>query len=86
MQLLAADRGAKAAERERLQRVLAQFTAGEIEQKGGGQRAVDDQAAVAFLAFRLGQVVVNPVAVESQRGVAQQQRFDGGNHAHRVPC
>ena len=36
---------------------------------------MDDERRIAFFALRIGQVIMDAVAVEGQRGIAEEQRF-----------
>ena len=86
MQFFAADRRRRAAEIEAGEGVVAEVPRREVEKQRCGERAVDDEAAVALFFGRIRQVVVDAVAVESQRRVAEQQRLRRHKHPVRVPA
>src|SRR4051812_2216359 len=48
-----------------------------LHQEGRGQRAVHDEVWIAFLTPRIGQVVVNAVAIERERRIAEQENRVG---------
>jgi hypothetical protein len=52
-----------------------------IEQQGGDQRAVNDQARTTLDRGQVLAIAVNAVAVEGQRGPAQQQDWIGRDAA-----
>lgn len=80
-----ADRRGNPAKGKGFQRIVTQFPPRQIEQQCCGQRPVDNQPAIVLLACSIVQVVVDPVAVESQRGIAEQQRLARQDRPVRLP-
>ena len=66
--------------------VVAEMALREVEEERCGERAVDDEAAIALFFGRIRQVIVDAVAVEGQRRVAEQQRLRRHKHPVRVPA
>src|SRR5437899_9329407 len=62
------------AEVEPAKRLSAALLDGQLLQKRRSQRTMHDQIGIAFFLARIGLVVVDPVPIERQRRVAEEQR------------
>jgi hypothetical protein len=85
MQRFLNDGRRNATEGETAERVVAELSLGQVQQQRGGERPLNDQATIAFLAARVRSVVVDTVAVERQRRIAEQQRLRRYERPMRVP-
>src|SRR3546814_11951585 len=86
LERFAADRGRQAAKGEAGERLVAEMPPREVEQQRRGERPVNDEAAIALLLLRIGAVVMDAVAVEGQRRIAEQQGLRRADFAMRVPA